>query len=92
MPSSNAPLAPATDAPRPGAGVRPRRHRRLRRPAVRAAKNPIDPIRSGARGGTDQEMFLEDGPIGYTPRPANLGGVRCSLRDLHGRRQHGAAL
>ena len=22
------------------------------------------PIRSGARGGTDQEMFLEDGPIG----------------------------
>ena len=21
-------------------------------------------------------MFLEDGPIGYTPRPANLAGVR----------------
>jgi phage repressor protein C with HTH and peptisase S24 domain len=36
------------------------------------------PIRSGARGGTDQEMFLEDGPIGYTPRPANLGGVRSA--------------
>ncbi|MBV9861902.1 MAG: helix-turn-helix domain-containing protein [Alphaproteobacteria bacterium] len=34
------------------------------------------PIRSAARGGIDQEMFLEDGPIGYTPRPANLGGVR----------------
>ncbi len=34
------------------------------------------PIRSGARGGGDQEMFLEDGPIGYTPRPANLVGVR----------------
>src|SRR5580692_8200656 len=36
------------------------------------------PIRSGARGGTDQEMFLEDGPIGYTPRPANLSGVRSA--------------
>ena len=24
----------------------------------------------------DQEMFLDDGPIGYTPRPANLVGVR----------------
>ena len=23
-------------------------------------------------------MFLEDGPIGYTPRPANLGGVRSA--------------
>lgn len=34
------------------------------------------PIRSAARGGGDQEMFLGDGPIGYTPRPANLGGVR----------------
>src|ERR1700747_376650 len=29
-------------------------------------------------GGTDQEMFLEDGPIGYTPRPANLSGVRSA--------------
>jgi phage repressor protein C with HTH and peptisase S24 domain len=36
------------------------------------------PVRSAARGGTDQEMFLEDGPIGYTPRPANLGGVRSA--------------
>src|ERR1700720_3091089 len=34
------------------------------------------PIRSAARGGGDQEMFLEDGPIGYTPRPANLNRVR----------------
>jgi Peptidase S24-like len=36
------------------------------------------PIRGAARGGGDQEMFLEDGPIGYTPRPANLGGVRSA--------------
>jgi phage repressor protein C with HTH and peptisase S24 domain len=34
------------------------------------------PIRSAARGGTDQQMFLGDGPIGYTARPANLSGVR----------------
>jgi phage repressor protein C with HTH and peptisase S24 domain len=34
------------------------------------------PIRSAARGGNDQQMFLQDGPIGYTPRPANLAGVR----------------
>ena len=34
------------------------------------------PIRSAARGGGDQEMFLEDGPIGYTARPSNLSGVR----------------
>lgn len=34
------------------------------------------PIRSAGRGGADQEMFLQDGPIGYTPRPANLDGVR----------------
>ena len=29
-----------------------------------------------ARGGGEQQMFLADGPIGYTPRPANLAGVR----------------
>ncbi|MGH7113411.1 MAG: LexA family transcriptional regulator [Stellaceae bacterium] len=33
------------------------------------------PVRSGGRGGADQEMFLND-PISYTPRPANLSGVR----------------
>jgi phage repressor protein C with HTH and peptisase S24 domain len=35
------------------------------------------PIRSAGRGGNDQEMFLQD-EIGYTPRPANLGGVRAA--------------
>ena len=44
-------------------------------PTTPLRAEPI-PIRSAARGGGDQEMFLEDGPIGYTPRPANLGGVR----------------
>ncbi|HEX3861751.1 MAG TPA: LexA family transcriptional regulator [Stellaceae bacterium] len=34
------------------------------------------PIRSAARGGNDQQMFLQDGPIGFTQRPANLTRVR----------------
>ena len=53
--------------------------RRGRPPTLVAPAGPRPepiPIRSAARGGGDQEMFLEDGPIGYTPRPANLGGVR----------------
>jgi len=72
--------APAGDAPRPGRG---------RPPAVSSTSSTASPsrlmdqsdripIRSGARGGADQEMFLEDGPIGYTSRPANLGGVRSA--------------
>jgi len=50
----------------------------------RVAHQPTDgsgvliPIRSAARGGGEQEMFLGDGPIGYTPRPANLNGVRAA--------------
>src|SRR3979411_2572638 len=40
-----------------------------------AGTEPI-PIRSAARGGGEQETFLEDGAIGYTPRPSNLSGVR----------------
>jgi phage repressor protein C with HTH and peptisase S24 domain len=69
--------APAGTVSRPGRG----------RPPSPASATPSSrplheadriPIRSGARGGNDQEMFLEDGPIGYTPRPANLGGVRSA--------------
>jgi hypothetical protein len=33
--------------------------------------------RSASRGG-DQEMFFEDGAIDYTPRPADLEGVRAA--------------
>jgi len=58
-------------APRPGDGAAPR---------VFASGGPARadsiPIRSAARGGGEQEMFLGDGAIGYTPRPANLDGVR----------------
>jgi phage repressor protein C with HTH and peptisase S24 domain len=64
-------------APRsePGRRGRPPRTTPSMAPAVPMRADAI-PIRSAARGGGDQEMFLEDGPIGYTPRPANLGGVR----------------
>lgn len=34
------------------------------------------PVRSAARGGLEQEMFLEDGPIDYTARPPCLAQVR----------------
>ena len=35
-------------------------------------------VRSGARGGIDQEMFLTDGPLDYVPRPAYLRNVRSA--------------
>jgi phage repressor protein C with HTH and peptisase S24 domain len=67
---------PAAEASRPGRG-RPPSTGNV--PSTASASGPDRiPIRSGARGGTDQEMFLEDGPIGYTPRPANLAGVRSA--------------
>lgn len=34
------------------------------------------PVRSTARGGMDQEMFLEDGPIDYRPCPTFVSHVR----------------
>jgi phage repressor protein C with HTH and peptisase S24 domain len=57
------------------AGRRGRPPRATLAAGIGARPEPI-PIRSAARGGADQEMFLADGPIGYTARPANLGGVR----------------
>jgi phage repressor protein C with HTH and peptisase S24 domain len=66
------PAPPAlADAPRRGRG---------RPAAVGSGPLPIGdriPIRSGGRGGNDQEMFLQD-EVGYTARPANLGGVRAA--------------
>ncbi len=68
---------PAGEMPR-GRG-RPPSTATAHAPASALARGPDQiPIRSAARGGGDQEMFLEDGPIGYTPRPANLGGVRSA--------------
>ena len=61
---------PASDEP-------PRRGRPPRPPsAFPGQRQDRMPIRSAGRGGGEQRMFLEDGPIGYTPRPANLAGVR----------------
>ena len=42
------------------------------------ARDPRDliPVRSAARGGDEQEMFLEDGPIDYIARPHSLLHVR----------------
>jgi phage repressor protein C with HTH and peptisase S24 domain len=34
------------------------------------------PVRSAARGGDDQQMFLQDGPIDYIARPTSLARVR----------------
>ena len=65
--------ADATTAQR---GRRGRPPRAFVSPAAIAPRAEPIPIRSAARGGGDQEMFLADGPIGYTARPANLGGVR----------------
>ncbi len=61
---------PSGDGPRPGRGRPPGAG------SVPSQSGERIPIRSAARGGTDQMMFLEDGPIGYTARPANLSGVR----------------
>lgn len=69
----NAVPAPAGDLPRAGRGRPPS----VSPPAVGRMTDMI-PIRSAGRGGNDQQMFLDDGPIGYTPRPANLGGVRAA--------------
>jgi phage repressor protein C with HTH and peptisase S24 domain len=71
--------APA-DAPRPGRGRPPASATPTpAAPAAALMRGPdMIPIRSAGRGGADQEMFLEDGPIGYTPRPATLAGVRSA--------------
>jgi phage repressor protein C with HTH and peptisase S24 domain len=63
---------PAVDNSRPGRGRPP-----SARPSGIARSPDMIPIRSAGRGGNDQEMFLQD-EIGYTPRPANLGGVRAA--------------
>ena len=72
--------APASDMPRPGRGRPPSSGSAASSGSPQAMVRMPDqiPIRSAARGGGDQEMFLEDGPIGYTPRPASLAGVRLA--------------
>jgi phage repressor protein C with HTH and peptisase S24 domain len=63
--------APAGAAPSGAAApVRP-----VPAPAVTATQDLI-PVRSAARGGSDQRMFLEDGPIDFVPRPPILRNAR----------------
>src|SRR5512146_1768348 len=69
--SADAPSSPTRD----GSPRRGRPPRMLQGPVPVPRPEPI-PIRSAGRGGGDQQMFFEDGPIGYTARPANLSGVK----------------
>jgi len=72
-PPGEAPSRPGRGRPPAGAGAA------SMAPAAGFARtSETIPIRSAGRGGNDQEMFLADGPIGYTPRPANLAGVRAA--------------
>ena len=65
------------DAPPPPETGRRGRPPRTPGPYALPSRQETMPIRSGARGGgSEREMFLQDGPIGYTPRPANLAGIR----------------
>jgi phage repressor protein C with HTH and peptisase S24 domain len=66
----------AGDQPRAGRGRPPGATRPLPMLGGAQAADQI-PIRSAGRGGVDQQMFLADG-VGYTPRPANLAGVRSA--------------
>ena len=70
------PSAAAGSLGPPRRGRPPRAMLSAGQPAAPPNRAEPIPIRSAARGGGEQEMFLGDGPIGYTPRPANLGGVR----------------
>lgn len=44
--------------------------------AAPAQPNQAMPVRAAARGGVDQEMFLEDGPIDWIVRPDYLKNAR----------------
>ncbi len=67
------PVEPAAPAPPIPVSRRPSVPRAL--PQGGLASDLI-PVRGAARGGSDQEMFLEDGPIDYTLRPPCLSQAR----------------
>ena len=71
LPAPPAP-PPVDDRPSPGGEAAPG--------PVLPARDQRDliPVRSAARGGNEQEMFLEDGPIDYIPRPHSLLHVRAA--------------
>lgn len=45
-------------------------------PGAPVERDRLIPVRSAARGGVDQEMFLEDGPIEHRPCPGFVAHVR----------------
>ncbi|GGF22629.1 repressor [Aliidongia dinghuensis] len=67
---STPPAAPRPPAPTPRSEAAPG--------PTPPARDPRDliPVRSAARGGIEQEMFLDDGPIDYIARPHSLRHVR----------------
>lgn len=68
------PAAPVTTRP-----ARPAMPPLLRTPPVGAQQAQAAasmPVRAAARGGVDQEMFLEDGPIDWIARPDYLKNAR----------------
>jgi phage repressor protein C with HTH and peptisase S24 domain len=72
-------LLPAAERPRAAqtASAGPLRSETAPGPVL-PARDPRDliPVRSAARGGDEQEMFLTDGPIDYIARPHSLLHVR----------------
>ncbi|MBP2299630.1 XRE family transcriptional regulator [Azospirillum picis] len=65
-------------AARAGTGARPAAALPLLRAGSAAGGHPPSsmPVRAAARGGVDQEMFLEDGPIDWIARPDYLKNAR----------------
>ena len=72
LPAPPRPRPPAAGTDRPLLGGEAAPGPRL---PVRDPRDLI-PVRSAARGGDEQEMFLEDGPIDYIARPHSLLHVR----------------
>lgn len=69
------PDAPDIDAVAREAEPAPNAIRRLAGAGDRNLSNDMIPIRGGARGGNEQEMFLDE-VIGYTARPGSLMNVK----------------
>ncbi|WP_042696146.1 LexA family transcriptional regulator [Azospirillum sp. B506] len=69
----DAPAAPPATA-RPARPALPPLLRTAQGPQTQAASSM--PVRAAARGGVDQEMFLEDGPIDWITRPDYLKNAR----------------
>jgi phage repressor protein C with HTH and peptisase S24 domain len=71
------PAEPAASGRASGtAGLLPGGEARLGPTPVPSNPRDLIPVRSAARGGNEQEMFLQDGPIDFIRRPSALAHVR----------------